>query len=532
MKTGIATWRPSPPPNPRLPTPVEVVPVVLEEAKRRPLLLAGIFTAVAIGALLLGLSLPKVYTSSTTIQISDHDFSGASNKGRSGEELLDRAAAAREVAFSHKVMSDILVAGGWMDQKPSEVDQERLINQITGRTSITSSKQFPDLIRISYSDASPLRAYKVTQRLGELIIQESATSRARESRDAFKFIDSQVTEYRQRMAESDAKLADFYKAHPEARAGTSDEVSRRISDLRRAVDNARMDLVDASATGGVLRNQMSSESPLGVMQSRASQNQVRMAELQAERDRLLLNYTPQHPDVVRIQHQMDQLASGLGSSASREMTLVVPKGASSGGNGAGALNPVYGQLKGRLAEANSRRAASASRVAIGQGLLQEEISRSERLTETEAALTALTRDYEINRGLYEDLVKQRESARVAMNRDSGQTGLNFRVQEPTSYPLQPSGKLRLAHVAAAGLVLAIAVPVLVLLGWLRVDPRVRTTSQIEQLAGLPVLGSVPSPRTPARAIRNKRDHRLVYVLILVVPLAYGVALAAKLMGNS
>ncbi|MGV8940225.1 MAG: hypothetical protein ACOH1P_01635 [Lysobacter sp.] len=505
--------------------------MVLEEAKRRPILLAGIFAAVAICALLLGLSLPKAYTSSTTIQISDKDFTGASNKGGSGEQLVDRAAAAKEVAFSHKVMSELLVAGGWMEDKPSDIDQERLINQITNRTSITSSKQLPNLIRISYSDASPLRAYKVTQRLGELIIQESATDRARQSRDAFEFIDGQVSEYRQRLADSDKKLAEFHKANPDARAGASDEVSRRISDLRRSVDNARMDLVDASATGGVLRNQMSSENPLGVMQSRGSQNQVRMAELQAERDRLLLNYTPKHPDVVRIQHQMDQLASGQGSSASREMTLVVPKGASSGGSGAGALNPVYGQLKGRLAEANSRRAASASRVAIGQGLLKDEVSRSERLAETDAALTALTRDYDINRGLYEDLVKSRESARVAMNRDAGQTGLNFRVQEPTSFPLQPSSKLRLAHVAAAGLLLAVALPILVLLGWLRVDPRVRTTTQIEQLAGLPVLGSVPSHRTPARSHQTKRDHRLAYALILVVPLAYGAALAAKLMGN-
>ena len=50
------------------------------------------------------------------------------------------------------------------------------------------------------------------------------------------------------------------------------------------------------------------------MQSRSGQIQVQVAQLQAERNRLLMNYTEQHPDVVRIDHQIRDLQSGAAST--------------------------------------------------------------------------------------------------------------------------------------------------------------------------------------------------------------------------
>jgi hypothetical protein len=134
-------------------------------------------------------------------------------------------------------------------------------------------------------------------------------------------------------------------------------VVRRIAELRRAVDDARLDLADAQAAQGALRSQLSRQSPLGVMQSRGSMMQVQMAELQSERARLLMRYTEQHPDVARIDSQIRDLQKGARSGAAAQSTLVVPRGASAG---TASMNPVYSDISTRLADVSGRSPLRAS----------------------------------------------------------------------------------------------------------------------------------------------------------------------------
>ena len=322
MNTALVEWVA---PESRLPTTATLLPVVFEETRRRPVFLAAIFATIALGALFFGLTLSKNYTSSTTIMVDENTW--ATGKSPANVEVVDRSAIAREVAFSRKVMREVLKVGGWMDSHPSALEQEQLIKQIANRTDISSSKQMPNLVRVSYSDSSPLRAYRVAGKLGEMIIQESLAARAAQARSAYEFTSGQVARYHTRLRDAEAKLAAFRKANPDARAGSDEDVVRRIAELRRAVDDARLDLADAQAAQGALRSQLSRQSPLGVMQSRGS-SAGQMAELQAERAKLLMSYTDQHPDVVRINSQIRDLQSGARGGAAAEPTLVVPRAAS------------------------------------------------------------------------------------------------------------------------------------------------------------------------------------------------------------
>jgi uncharacterized protein involved in exopolysaccharide biosynthesis len=252
--------------------------------------------------------------------------------------------------------------------------------------------------------------------------------------------------------------------------------------------------------------------------------QVQMAELQAERAKLLMSYTEQHPDVVRIDSQIRDLQRGVRSGAAAEPTLVVPRGASAG---TASLNPVYGEISSRLADVSGRSAASNERIRIGRELLDEEMARSDRVASASSVMAELTRDYEVNRDVYKELLKRRENAQVALSMDTEKRGLTFRVLEPAAIPLQPSGGLRLVHVAGIGLFLAVIAPLLFVFAMLKVDNRVRSPAQVEQLAGLPVLGTIPMQHTQRWREDARRKLGIACVLILVVPLAYGLALTAR-----
>ena len=169
-------------------------------------------------------------------------------------------------------------------------------------------------------------------------------------------------------------------------------------------------------------------------------------------------------------------------------------------------------------------AAAASRVATAQALLAEELERSRKIVGSEAEVASLTRAHDVNREIYEDLLQRRENARVSMSLDADGRSLGFQIQEPASLPLQSSG-LRLMHFAAAGLALAVLVPLLLLSVLVKHDPRVRSPLQLEREAGLPVLAAIPRH---AQSAAEARRLGLGTKLFAVVFLAYGLALALKL----
>jgi polysaccharide chain length determinant protein (PEP-CTERM system associated) len=325
------------------------------------------------------------------------------------------------------------------------------------------------------------------------VISESLATKERESREAFAFIDSQVRQYHGKLTDAENKLEEYRKANPDARTGVEHDVNARIGELRRLVETARMELSDQQSQEAALQAQLSDENQVVRVQTRNGQLFGRLAELEDEREKLLMSYTELHPDVVRVQHQIADLQDEL----RREDELAQTSAS---------LNPLYGELRSRLAEIRSRSAATRSRISAGEALLSQELARSRGIASSESRVAELTRDYEVNRDLYQDLLRRRENARVSMNLDAESRGLTFRIEEPASVPVQASG-LRLMHVAGGGLGLAMLAPMALLVVFVKLDPRVRSPRQFEGKPNLPLLTVVPAYVT--RRDRQLRNGRLM-----------------------
>ena len=140
-------------------------------------------------------------------------------------------------------------------------------------------------------------------------------------------------------------------------------------------------------------------------------------------------------------------------------------------------------------------------------LLQPELDRSRRIADSENAASELTRDYEVNRDIYQDLLKRRENARVSMNLDADHRGLTFNVQEPAERAAAPVGFALHAFWPGRDRRSALALPVALLFGLARLDPRVRSAQQLERLIGVPVLATVPVYTTSADRRRERSRTR-------------------------
>jgi len=508
-------------PAPEL-APAELLPILLREARRRIVPLTAIFTTIALLTLVVGLFIiPRNYTASVTILAQDSDIIQPLLEGRAVPTgVADRAGMARQIIYGRRVLSEALAIGGWLEDNPSPVEQDRLMEEIRNRTVIDSPR--PDLVQISYRDRDPERAYRITQAFGDLFMQEAAAAKERESREAYEFIDSQVQDYHAKLSSAEANLQEYQSRNVDAQPGSAADATTRIGALRTQLEQTRMALLEQESREASIAAQLSGESAVTAVQTRENLYRTRLIELQSERDRLLLAYTEQHPDVVRLRHQIDDINRLLADERNR-------REAPGGGvlSDEAQANPLYQELRSQLAQARRETAATRSRLEIAQSLLDDELDRSRRIAASEGALAELTRDYEVNREIYQDLLRRRENARVSMGLDQENRGLTLRVQDPATMPLRPSG-LRFMHIAAAGLLAAIAIPLVLVFAIARFDPRVRSPHLIVKHSSLPLLTAVPAYPTPRERRREYASLALAVAMVTSVVLVYGLTYAYRI----
>jgi len=505
-----------------------MLPVLWIEARRRRVALAIIFASIALLALVVGVNWPRRYDASVTILAQKSSIITPLMEGAAAATgNANRAGIAQAVIFSRKVMSQVLVAGGWMARHPSPVEQDKLAEEIKARTVVKISHD--NLITISYHDSDARRAYEVTRAFGQLFISESLTSKMKESRDAFDFINSQVEAYREKLTDAENKLKDYRNANADARPGSEADTNASIGQLRNQIETARMDLMEKRSQAASLETQLSGESEVSSVQTSSGVYESQLAELQSKLDKLRLTYTDEYPDVVRTRHQIEDLRRMLASAGQQDAKAPRAIGDSDSNSNAVRFNPLYQQMRSQLTTLRTDIAATTARLGATQTRLESELDRSKRIANSEAVTAELTRDYTVNRDVYQDLLKRRESARVSMNLDADQDGPSFVVQNPAVMPLVPSG-LRFMHFGIGGVFAALAIPFGLLFGIARFDPRVRSIEQLESSTGLPVLANIPFYPAPSDHRREQRRNVALVAIVLAVVLAYLVLFWLKLKG--
>lgn len=490
---------------------MSLAPVLIAEFRRRGLGLGLGFAAVALCALGVGLVLPSRYVSSTTILAGETNIITPLMEGRAvATGVADRGRIAREVIFSRKVMAEILEVGGWSAELADPVERERASEQIKQRTQVSSPG--PNLIQISYSDKDPERALAVARQFAERFMQESLEAKERESREAYEFIGSQVEEYHAKLIDAESRLKEFRADNQDSGPGSETDVRTRIAELRRGIEQARTGLSELRMREASLQAQLTGEAEVSGARTRSGEMQIRLAELQGQLDRLRLEYTDEYPDVVRTRHQIEDLQASLLLAREAERPGQRDEAAAM-------RNPLYQELRSDLAQVRSDAAGLTARISENDELLKGELQRGRRVADSEADLAELTRDYEVNRDIYQDLLRRRENARVSMNLDAEKRGLTFRVQEPAALPLQPSG-LRLLHFAAVGLVLGVLIPIGLLGAYVYYDPRARSAAMLSSQQALPVLVSIPDVRTIADRRREAWRWAMGGAAVLAVAAVY------------
>lgn len=508
----------------------EQLDVMLKEClKYRQLIVVG-FVITSLIILSIGIVWPKRYKAESLIYVDNRSIIKPLMQGAAiSSESEDIARNAKEIILGSKILKKVIEVGGWAKPDATPAAIEQVIESIKKKTVI--KKVGDTLIKIEFIDQEPNRAYLTTKSMAEYFIDVGKTNKVEESRSAYDFIEKQAAEYLLKLTTVDEKIKNFLTENPDARPGTQEKVTSHIAELNRKYEDTTLALREDEIRRKSIQKQLSGEAVMTISLSKEGNYNKKITEMEDQLETLLLTYTDTYPDVIRLKRQVIDVKHNLKLEIKQREQAI--KDAEKKGetyfDSSIATNPIYQQLRTSLSATETDIATNEVRIAEMKAMLESEFDRMRRIQDGDAMMQTLTRDYEVNEGIYQDLLKRRENARVSRSLDTQQKGSTFTILEPAKLPLNPSG-LRFLHFLILGIFLGITIPIGAIFLWLQVDNKIRSSRYLSEELGVPVLAEIPHYWKDNERRTYKKNNVILLVAITSVLLIYGVVGSLKFVG--
>lgn len=481
---------------------------------------AILFAIVTLAVLVIGFVWPKMYQAGATVYADQQNIIAPLLAGQAEVTRPDDAnqlSIVRERLLSPAVLGQVLLDTKQVQSLDDRYAVDSKLRQLQSAISIEEAGR--NHFRISYKSKDQRQSFDMATAVVNAFVRDSAQSKRKESREAFQFIDSQVKTYQSQLQEAETRLKDFRTANP----GASGEVSAsRISDLRSNLESLKLELQAAITRRSGIQHQLSQESQTISRQYKSDVYREAMIQAQSKLDTLRLSYQETYPDIVALKQQIEDLRQSIARANTEP---------NSDSSQISAANPVYQKLRTDLTEADVQVRTLQMRVESSEKLISEEHGQSKENAEFQARLAELTRDYNVTKSIYEDMLERREKARLSMALDIQGQGVTYKIKEPPVYPNSPVG-LRFMHFFLAAPVLGLLVPIGLIVAYVQLDPRIRFAERLNASVpeGVPVLAVIPHYRTTFDRSVAKGEWASIALLIVAVLVIYVGAGVARLSG--
>ncbi|MEX2343359.1 MAG: Wzz/FepE/Etk N-terminal domain-containing protein [Steroidobacteraceae bacterium] len=336
---------------------------------------------------------------------------------------------------------------------------------------------------IHYHNGDPQRAAKIAQRLADLFLDYNRQTRNQLASETYNFLLAQSKETERRIEELEQRIASFksryFDALPEVQTRNIAAAERVDRDLQNLEGQIRM----AEERQELLKIQLSRMSP--TLGGTAGNWRTELAMLQGQLAEARVRYTPDHPDVKRLQRQIEALAAKAGAEG--DQPAVVPD------------NPDYLTVQSQLEGVEREVAALRTTAARARAQIARYETRLSTAPAVERDYAELTRSRDSLMAQYSELQGKLADANVARNLESEQMGARFTQIRTPRVPGQPYSPNRIGLILL-GIVLGAALAVGLAALAESTDPSVRSARDLRELTAIPAIAAIPM-------ISNEADRR-------------------------
>lgn len=392
----------------------------------------------------------------------------------------------------------------------------------------TGQQQSAELFTITYRNHSRDRSLQVVDRLLNNFVEGSLGGKRENSQQAEQFLVQQISDYGQRLSAAEQRVAEFKKRYGGLLPGQEGDYFTRVQTETDALTQAKEKLNLELRKQEALDRELHSGQPFmagttpsagGSATGAPVDTGTQIAQTQQRLDELLLKYTDQYPDVVQLRQTLKELQerqkAELEAAKHGDLSAATQLGLSA--------NPVYQKLQEQYNQEEVDIASMQQDISDRQKEIADLKSRASTAPQVEAEYAQLTRDTEVTRTEYNELLARLNQARLGQQADA--TGIvKFEVIDPPTAKYEPVAPNRPLLIGSAlGLALAFGIGAAYLLHLLR--PVFVSTRQLAGVTGLPVLGAVSMAWLEHfQALQRRRSVFYIGATVALIAIGTGILL--------
>jgi polysaccharide biosynthesis transport protein len=361
--------------------------------------------------------------------------------------------------------------------------------------------------RVGFQGPDPVLVARVANRLADVFVSENSKSREVQAAGTSEFIDAQLQEAKRKLDELEAAVSQYKVKHngelPQQEASINGMLGRLQVELeanRDAINRAQQQKVSVqdslSVAEDAVRVMESELRPAAPAATPApAPGPKKGSEIIEERlNEARLHYSEKHPDVVRLRNQLAQARSAEASAGAPPADGAAAKVSSVAPTPAPPSQEVA-QARSRLSTLRSQLTVANQELAnreVEQRRIVADIENNQRrvgaLPLREQEMSQITRDYEISKANYRNLLDKKINAAMASEMEVRQKSERFTVADPARVPARPFRPRRELYYAA-GCLLGLAAGLA--LGFGKELRSATLLGEWELPVGVPVVGRLP-----------------------------------------
>lgn len=416
---------------------------------------------------------------------------------------------------------------------------------------------------LSFDYSDPQTAQQVTNELVTRFLDEDLKQRREQAQATSEFLATQISALEAAMAEQEKKISEFQQEHGVTRPETLMFNQQAAATTMMSMQSLDSQIATNEGTAGSIRAQMATIDPYSrviadgqVLTTPA----IQLKALEAQYSTLTAQYGPEHPDVVKVRHQIEALRNEVGRGGGektvdtgalkaqvedvrtnleaaqktygpenpdvislqsqlkklQDQLANTEESNSSGWIKKDADNPAYLAAVAQLKAAEEQhKSLLAQREALQaqQAKYQQAVAENPAL---EQQMAALSRDYDNSQLRYRELREKKMAADMDQQMVQDRKGQRLIVINPPDLPQKthPSRLLLLA----AGLLLSLMAGVGAVVAVQTVNQSVLGAVHLASLTGTPPLVTIPHLYTSnetSRA-RNRRPYMVGAAVLFAV----------------
>ncbi|HUL33551.1 MAG TPA: Wzz/FepE/Etk N-terminal domain-containing protein, partial [Candidatus Eisenbacteria bacterium] len=264
------------------------------------------------------LVLPKKYTSSTVVLVEQPTVPKDLIRPVITDDLNQRMSSMKAQILSRSRLEAIINKFDLYADKRATTHMEDLVDKL--RTSIAvellqplsgSADREPPGFNVSVTFDNPQLAQQICQEITSAFMEQNATLRVQNSQKVSQFLTQQLDDAKARLDAQDKKLAEFKAQHlvsmPEQEQMNLTLMGTMQSQLDATTQALSRSQEDKSLNETLLTQQESAWKATQVGLQNPETMDQQLSALQDQLAILLAKYTPEHPDVIKLKAQIEDL---------------------------------------------------------------------------------------------------------------------------------------------------------------------------------------------------------------------------------